>query len=375
MKKGIKLFRVFGIDISLDLSWFIVFFLFSWSLARGYFPANYPFFSARTYWIMGAMSSLLLFVTVLLHELSHSVVANYNGLNIRGIKLFIFGGVAQLSREPDNARVEFDIAVAGPICSLILHFLLGNIAILLSRISFLGEHNPIVIILSYLAYINLFLALVNLIPAYPLDGGRILRAFLWARSGDLKRSTGIASTMGKLFAGFLMFIGFMHFLKGEFAGLWYVFIGMFLYNAAKMGYEHVLMKDALTDLRVRDVMTGQVVSIDSGCTIDKAVDDYFFRYHHSSFPIMESGSIKGLLTFNRLKEIPREQWFVVTAGSITEPINERLVISPYARISAVLSLLIERELDHMYVMEGGEIIGVVTRRDIMKLLKMKMDLR
>lgn len=374
MKEGIRLFKVFGIEISLDFSWFIIFFLVTWSLAKGYFPFKYPFFTSGTYWMMGLFSSLLLFIAVLLHELSHSVVANHNDLNIKGIKLFVFGGIAQLSKEPPSARVEFDVAIAGPICSFILHFIFKGAARWLSFILPGGAQHPVVAILGYLAFINVFLGIINLIPAYPLDGGRVLRAFLWARTNNLKKATAFASNMGKFFALFLIFIGFMATIRGELAGLWWVFIGMFLYSAARMGYEHVLIRDALAGSLVRDVMSTNVIVVDGRLTLDKIVEDYFFRYHHSSFPVNENGEFKGVLDLRRIKEIPPEKWAHTSAGSVVNPINPHAVITFREKTSSALARLGEYEFEHLIVMDKNKLVGIVTRRDIMKLLKLKMNL-
>lgn len=369
MKEGIRLIKVFGIEISLDFSWFIIFFLVTWSLASGYFPFKYPFFAEGTYWAMGIISSVLLFITVLLHELTHSIVANNNGLNIRGIKLFVFGGVAQLSHEPQSARVEFDVAIAGPICSFILHFIFKGIVILLGE-----AETPIVGIFRYLAFINVFLGLINLIPAYPLDGGRILRAFLWARTKNLRMATAIASNVGKVFAIFLIFNGFMLTIRGELGGLWYVFIGMFLYGAAKMGYEHILVRDALSRSLIQDVMSRNVVTVDGALTLDKVVEDYFFRYHHSSFPVVEGDRLVGMISLARIKEIPREKWQVTTAGSSVEPISPDSIVPPTERMSNILNHLMEHEIGHILVMDNGKLVGIVTRYDVMRLIKIKMDL-
>lgn len=374
MREGIRLFRIFGIEISLDFSWFIIFFLVIWSLASGYFPFKYPSFAIGTYWMMGIISSILLFVTVLMHEITHSVVANHNGLNIRGIKLFVFGGVAQLSSEPQSARIEFDIAIAGPICSFVLHFIFKWFASILSIRLPGGEQNPIVAVFAYLAFINLFLGLINLIPAYPLDGGRVLRAFLWSRTNNLKKATAIASNVGKIFALFLIFNGFLATIRGDLGGLWYVFIGMFLFGAAKMGYEHVLLKDALSGSLVRDVMSTNAIVINGSLTIDKAVEDYFFRYHHSSFPVVSDNRIKGMLSLTRIKQIPHEKWAITAVSDCIEPINADAVVSPRERTSNVLNRILEHELSHILVMEEGRIVGIITRMDVMKLLKLKVDL-
>ena len=374
MREGIRLFKIFGIEISLDFSWFIIFFLVTWSLASGYFPFKYPFFDKGTYWLMGAISSVLLFATVLMHELSHSVVANINGLNIRRIKLFIFGGVAQLDREPPSPRIEFDVAIAGPICSFILHFIFKATAGGISAV-FLGRgQNPVVVILMYLSFINMFLAIINLIPAYPLDGGRILRAFLWARTKSLRRATAIASNVGKLFALFLIFNGFIVAIRGEMAGLWYVFIGMFLFGAAKMGYESVLLRDAMGESRVGDVMSPAIIIKDTGMTIDRVIDKYFFHYHHSSFPVMENGKFSGMLNLSKIKEVPREDWARITVSQCLEPVDPVTVVRTGEKTINILRRLAEHSKEHLLVMQGERIVGIITRVDIMKLLKMKVDL-
>lgn len=374
MKDGIRLFKIFGIEISLDFSWFIIFFLVTWSLASGYFPVKYPFYTEGIYWIMGVISSTLLFVTVLLHELTHSIVANRNGLNIRGIKLFVFGGVAQLSREPQSARVEFDVAVAGPICSFILYFIFKVLTNFFAAKLPLGEINPLTAIFAYLSFINLFLGLINLIPAYPLDGGRIFRAFIWSVTKNFKKATAVASNLGKLFALFLIFNGFLATMRGSFGGLWYVFIGIFLFGAAKIGYENILVKDALNRSLVQNVMSTNVVTVKGDLTLDKVIEDFFFRYHHSSFPVVEDGRIKGMLTLTQIRTIPREKWHTVNAANCAEPITRDMIVSPREKTSNVLNRLIEHETTHLLVMDSDKLAGIITRVDIVKLLKLKMEL-
>lgn len=374
MREGIRLFKVFGIEISLDLSWFIVFFLFAWALASEYFPGKIPLLNTGTYWMMGLISSLLLFITVLLHELSHSLVANQNGLNISKIKLFIFGGVAQLNKEPQSARVEFDVAIAGPTCSFVLHFIFLGIALMLSPVMPSGDQSPLVAMLMFLSFINVFLGIINLLPAYPLDGGRVLRAFLWARTKNLKKATAVVSNIGKFFAVFIIFMGFMATIGGNLWGLWYVFIGMFLFGAARMGYENILIKDALTGSYVNEVMTTDVVTINSDLTLDEVVVDYFFRYHHNSFPVVSSGSVIGILELSKIKEIQRENWKDTLVKDAMRPVESYEIVRPKAKTSSVLSRFAEHELEHIFVMQKDVLFGIITRRDIMKLLKLKMDL-
>ena len=260
MDKGIKLFKVFGIQISLNYSWFIIFGLIAWSLAQGYFPQMRPNLSLTTYWLMGFITALLLFLSVVLHELSHSYVAMASGIEIKGITLFIFGGVARISREPSDARTEFKIAIAGPATSLALALVFW----LSSRgVDFLMPGSVISSIFYYLFLINGILVAFNLIPGFPLDGGRLLRAYLWNRTDNLKEATRIASRVGKWFALLLIFVGFANIITGRLLnGIWFVFIGMFLQQAAAESYQVVVLQHSLEGVKVRDLMTSNVIAVD-----------------------------------------------------------------------------------------------------------------
>lgn len=372
MKGGFKIFRVLGIDILVDYSWFIIFFLVTWSLVSGYFPMSYPMLPAASHWVMGLVSSLCLFGSVLLHELCHSYVANKFGQGIHRIRLFIFGGVAELTHEPDDPVMEFDIAIAGPVCSLTLHFIFAILAYAV------GSAPSVLIykgVFLFLSYVNGALAIFNLIPGFPLDGGRILRSILWKRTGNIKKATRTASTIGKYFALVLIILGFVQIFKGDLVGgLWYVFIGMFLQNAAAMSYENVVMKDVLGRVLVQDVMVKDLVVIPGETAIDRVVEDYFFRHRFDSFPVQTNGVIDKVVTRDDIKRVPKERWPSLTAAACAHPVPRDLTIRPTDMILSALQRMAEHEFTQFFVVEDGSIIGVISRHDVTKLLKVKLDL-
>jgi Zn-dependent protease len=372
MKGGFKIFRVLGIDVLVDYSWFIIFFLVTWSLVGGYFPMSYPGLPPASHWLMGLTSSLLLFGSVLLHELCHSYVANRFGQGIHRIRLFIFGGVAELTHEPDDPVVEFDIAIAGPICSLTLHFIFSFLAYAAGPAPAFMVYKGIFLFLSY---VNGALALFNLIPGFPLDGGRILRSILWKRTGNIKKATRTASSIGRYFALFLIIMGFFQVFKGDLVGgLWYVFIGMFLQHAAAMSYENVVMKDVLGKVLVRDVMVKDLVVIPGETAIDRVVEDYYFKYRFDSFPVSAGGVTDKVITLEGIKRVPKEQWQSLTAADCAQAVPRDLTIRPTDMVLYALQRMAEREFTQFFIVEDGVIVGVISRHDVTKLLKVKVDL-
>ena len=283
MTKGIKLFKVLGIQVSLDYTWFIVLVLFSWSLAYGYFPMKNPGFGTGTYLAMGIISALMLFACVLVHELSHSYTANRLGMDIHEITLFIFGGVARLTKEPEDGATELKIAIAGPVASLVLAALFYGASRAIDP-----ETYPLLkSVLSYLAFINFMLLAFNMIPGFPLDGGRVFRAIWWMKTGDIDRATKIASSIGKGFAVFLIAMGLIQIFMGNFVGgLWFVFIGVFVQQAAEGGYQQIVIKKALEGLKVKDLMSKPVITVEGSMSISEAVEEFFFKFHHAAFPVM-----------------------------------------------------------------------------------------
>jgi len=273
MIKRIEVTKIFDIPIKLDLSWFIILAFITWTLAAGYFPSKYPELDKFTYLIMGLSSALLLFVSVLLHELSHALVARRNNIPIRGITLFIFGGIAEMDQEPPTARSEILMAAAGPLCSGILAFLFLLIGNLFTN--FL-PYAPIIGILQYCVFINTALMIFNLLPGFPLDGGRILRAVIWNYTGDIKKATYTTSRIGSSMGVFLIIFGFFSIFTGNFiGGLWLALIGIFIKGAADAGYQQLLSGNLLQGIKVSEIMTRDLITVNNSITLDRLVDDYF----------------------------------------------------------------------------------------------------
>lgn len=370
--KGIRVTKIFGIEIWVDYSWLIIFALVAWSLASSYFPHEYPGLGVTPYWIMGAVSAVLLFVCVLLHELSHSYIARKSGIVVPRITLFIFGGVAQISEEPRSAKMEFNIAIAGPICS----FILGVIFWILSKTGYASSHKGFLAISEYLAFINIALVIFNMIPGFPLDGGRILRAYLWNKWQDIKKATYTVSRIGSAFGIGLMLLGLVNFFLGNLiGGIWFVFIGMFLNQAAKSGYQMTVFKDVLSGVRVKDVMTPNVVSVSDSLTLSDLVQNYFYHHLFVSFPVVSGGGeLIGMISVSQVKNVPKDIWHEKRVGDIMMKASEIQAISPEEEALSALNLLMRNELGRLPVVERNKLVGIITRRDIMTLLMIKSDL-
>ncbi|UCF78458.1 MAG: site-2 protease family protein [Candidatus Eiseniibacteriota bacterium] len=372
MRRGFDLFSVAGIKISVNYTWFIILGLVIWSLAASHFPEVYPDFDTFTTWLISVVAALLLFVSVLLHELSHSIVGNRLGLGIRGITLFIFGGIAHLGKEPEDPATEVKVAAAGPVCSLLLAALF--LALYLILFAAQGD-SPLVAVLQYLWFINAALLVFNLVPGFPLDGGRVLRAILWKKTGDVRRATRIASNFGKGFAFLLILLGLLQvFIFRNLGGIWFVLIGMFLQQTAEGSYRQVLVRNVLSGLKVRETMTTEVVSVDSSVRLDELVESYFFKYRFNSFPVVEGSKLVGIVDIHQVKQIPREQWASMTPKDVMHPISEELVLRPDDDTVEALTKMLKSGWGKLPVVAGDRLVGILTRRDVMALLKIKTDL-
>jgi Zn-dependent protease/CBS domain-containing protein len=387
MRRGFDLFTVAGIRISINYTWFVVLGLVIWSMG-GSFRATYRDFSAPTVWVISVVYALLLFASVLLHELSHSFVGNRLGLGIKGITLFIFGGIAQLGKEPEDPATEIKVAVAGPACSLVLAVFFYGLSMFLYALKGNASApavfqllyapvgaSPFIALFHYLGLANTALLLFNLVPGFPLDGGRILRAILWKRSGDVSRSTRFASTFGKIFAILLIVFGLlMIFVARDLGGVWLVLIGMFLQQAAEGSYQQVLVRKALSGLKVRETMSMDVVYVDPSLTLDVLVESFFFRYRFNSFPVVDREALVGVVDLDQVKHVPREEWHLTTTRDIMTPISEELVLHPDDEAVDALAKMVKSGLGKLPVVVGDRLIGILTRRDVMALLRMKTDL-
>lgn len=363
MTHGVTLFRVAGIPVRIHPSWLVIFGLIAWSLSVGYFPHVLPGVPAAAYWVQGLVAALLLFVSVFLHELSHSVVARAHGLPVSAITLHVFGGVSQLQREPERPGVEFWMAVAGPLASFALA------AVAAGGAAATTAAPAVAAILHYLAVVNAVVGAFNLVPGFPLDGGRILRAALWKARGDLRWATRVASRAGTVVAFGLMGLGILRGLTGEFlGGLWLVLIGLFLRQAAEGSYQQLVLRRALAPLRVRDVMTGTVVSVPADRTLAEVVDETFWRHHVSSFPVVAGGRVLGILGLQQLRHVPRERWAETSVREAMLPLAPALAVAPGDRLADALEKLSQNGLGRAAVIESGALAGYLSLRDVLHVL-------
>jgi Zn-dependent protease/predicted transcriptional regulator len=370
--KPIPLFKLAGFQVGLDWSWFIIAVLITWTLASGVFPYYYPDLTPAAYWSMGVIAALGLFGSIVLHELGHAAVARRHGLPIRRITLFIFGGVAEMEAEPERPAAEFWVAIAGPIVS----FLVGLVCwLLLQAAAGAGAGVPVVGVLAYLASINVILAVFNLVPAFPLDGGRILRAALWHWKGSLRWATRVSSTIGGGFGILLIVLGVYRVLVGDFVGgMWWFLIGLFVRFAAQASYQQVVMREALRGVPVRRIMSANPITVPSGITIAQLIDDYIYRHHHDMYPVVDNGRLVGCVSMNDVKRLPRERWSSTAVSEIMQPCTEARAISPDMDAMEVLSLMTRSQNSRFLVTEGDRVVGVVTLRDVLKFLNVKLNL-
>ena len=369
--RGIKLFRLFGFEIRLDWSWLIIAALLTWSLARGVFPVYYRGLSNATYWWMGAAGTLGLFVSIVLHELGHSLVARRFGLQMRGITLFIFGGVAQMSGEPPNPRAEFFTAIAGPAVTVVLAGLFFG----LTAWSNSGNW-PITAtaVLSYLAWINCALLAFNLVPAFPLDGGRVLRSALWAWKRNLRWATRIASNLGAFFGLLLMGWGVFVFLFGNFVnGMWCFLIGLFIRHASQASYQQMLLREVLAGEPVSHFMTRDPVTVAPSDSVKSIVDHYLYRYPYRFYPIVENGELQGCVSIDRIKMLPREQWEQSTAQSVAVPCSTENMIGPDADATEALTTMSRNHAGRLMVVDHGHLVGIVALKDLLNFLSRKLE--
>lgn len=371
--KGYRLFRLFGFDVKLNLTWLLLALLITWTLAAGLFPASYPELTQAVYWWMGLAGAVGILFSIVFHELSHSLVARYYGLQIRGITLFIFGGVAEMQEEPVNPKVEFLMAVAGPLASVLLAF----VFFLFERMATAMDWSTAVIgVGHYLAMVNMIVAIFNLVPAFPLDGGRMLRAVLWHWNRNLQRATYIASQFGSGFGLALMILGGIAFIQGNFiAGMWWVLIGAFLRTAANASYQQLLISEMLSDKPVRRFMNDNPVIVPPGITIEQWLNDYVYHYHLKMFPVVDGNNLLGCVTTDSAKEIPREQWPKRTIDDLIMPCSPENTVSPDTDAAKVLADMVQTDTNSRYmVVENGRLVGMISLKDLRSYIAMKLEL-
>jgi Zn-dependent protease/CBS domain-containing protein len=370
--KGVRLFTLFGFTVRVDASWIVIAVLVAWSLASGLFPAKYPGLGANVYWAMGVIGALGLFLSVVIHEFAHSLVARARGMQMRGITLFIFGGVAEMDDEPPSARTEFEMAIVGPITSFVLA---GVFFLLLALARQAGAPAAVQGILAYLSIINGLLAVFNLVPAFPLDGGRVLRAALWAWKDNLRWATRIAAAIGNGFGILLIALGIWLFISGQVIdGVWYFLIGAFLRNAAQMSYRQVLLRQALEGETLRRFMQPNPVTAPPDITVAELVRNYVYHYHFKMFPVVEDGRLEGCVSTTEIKAVPESEWSSRTVRSILNQCSTQNTVTPETDPMKALSTMSRNNLSRLLVVQGDRLMGVVTLKDMLQFLSLKMDL-
>lgn len=365
---NIPLGRIFGIRIGLDYSWFVIFALLTWMLADSYYPEEFKHWSPLLYWLMGAVTAIMLFASVLLHELGHSVVALRYKIPVRSITLFLFGGVAQIGAEPPSAVAEFFIAIAGPLVSLALATLFSVAQPLLVGIE------PLMGLAKYLAYINFALVLFNMIPGYPLDGGRVFRAIVWAITGDMGRSTLIAANVGRFFAFVLIFAGVWQMFSGNLGGgLWIAFIGWFLDNAASVQVQQVVHRGLLTGHRVSEAMSTHCAVIPEDLTLQQLVNEKILDGGQRSFLVNRGDQTVGLITLHRIKEVPRREWATKSAAQAMLPFGQLKSINPDAELWSALQMMDRNGVNQLPVIRDQHVIGMLSREDAISFIRTLQD--
>ena len=370
-RTGVYLGKLRGIQFYLDFSWFFIAAITIYSLCF-YFPLVLRGRSPAVYAGMAIAATLLFFLSILLHELGHSIVSQRCGIPVPSITLLFIGGVAEISREPDDARSELKIALAGPAVSL----LLVALYLVLERLFISLHWWEARWVVDWLAEVNLALVLFNAIPGYPLDGGRVLRALLWMRNGQLRRATYITSRIGVAFSWLLIVVGILGVMSQYWQMLAFLVIGMFLKTAAASGYSQAVSKEILRGVCVRDLMTKNPVCIPASLPVNLAVDDYFLTNHHVAFPVVnEDGAFRGLLRLEYLKQVPREKWPFTAAADLASAMeSQALQIPPEASAEDALQLVLRQGQGRLAVVDRGILAGIVTRHDLLAFIKIHTEL-
>jgi Zn-dependent protease/predicted transcriptional regulator len=364
--------RLFGIPLRVHVSWLLVFGLISWSLAAGYFPARLPDLPVWSYWVKAVVAAAMFFASIVLHELGHSLVARRHGIGIASITLFVFGGVSQMKEEPRRAGQELQIAIVGPAISLALAALFGGLAALVGTA---GEPTGLGAVLTYLAFVNLLVAVFNLLPAFPLDGGRVLRALLWLRSGDLLRATHTAARVGRGLALVLIALGVLRLFGGDVGGVWLMVIGWFIMQAAASGAAQASLRHALHGLRVGDVMATDVRTVPADTSLHDLIEQYFIRHTYGGYPVVDDGRVVGLVTLHELRGAPAEARATTRVDRVMVPLRDSMIVDPQTSVADALERMVAAGTGRLVVLDGGRLAGLITANGIVHLTQIRTALR
>lgn len=366
LQNSFRLFTIRGIEVGIHYSWLIIFALMTWSLGVYVFPAEVPFLGTLQYWLLGAITTLLLFVSVLIHELAHSFVARARGLNARSITLFIFGGVSNLSGDAKEASTEFLVAIVGPLTSFVLAGLSYVVAVAVNE-------QRIDLVASYLVYINLVLGAFNLVPGFPLDGGRVLRALLWQTTGSARRATEWAANVGKVVAWGMFAVGLLFlFYFGDFiSGIWLAAIAWFLYNAASNSVQQFVFETRLRSVRAADIVEHDSTTVMPGISVNQLIGQYLLPSNRRAVAVADNGRLVGIVTVADVMRVPLQQRDWVTVAQIMSGHAGLLTIHADTRAADAVELLAEHNLEQVPVMDGDQFVGLLTRGDVMRQLQLR----
>jgi Zn-dependent protease/predicted transcriptional regulator len=371
-KNALNLIEVFGFRIRIDPSWFLIAALIVWSLTTVYFPEILPGKSNFDYLALSIIAMLGLFISLLIHELSHSLVARIYGIKVKNITLFVFGGVAELEEEIKIPSSEFWIAIAGPISSFALagmFYLFGQFIISLNASEALQE------LLSYLSLLNLIVAIFNLVPAFPLDGGRVLRAILWHSSGNFIGATRVASIVGQVFAIFLITTGALAvFTNAGFAGFWQILIGFFIFTASRASYAQVLMSEGLKGKTIENLMSKVVFTADISDTIEELVDSTMLRHGVNFVPVTEGNHLLGYVDKKVVEKIDKDNWGTSKVGDVYVPCDKNNTVTPNLDLSDLIDMMYKTNLRKILVGDDGVLLGVITLSDLLEYLALRNSL-
>ena len=371
-KNAVQLFEIFGFKLKVDPSWLLIAALIVWSLSTSYFPPVLPGETATFYTVLGIIAMLGMFVSLILHELSHSLVARSYGLKVGGITLFIFGGVAELEEEPHDPKSEFLIAIAGPLMSLFLAALFYGAATLAAPQT---GSNYASAVFGYLALINLVLAVFNMIPAFPLDGGRVLRALIWGVTQDLLRATRISSRIGAVFGLFLMLTGALAvFTGGGIGGFWQILIGFFILNASNGSYQNLLVKAALRGKTAKQLMSETLYTVDAEASIAALVDDVMMRRGVSFVPVLSGETLMGYADTACVRSVAKEDWGSRSVREIMVPAEADNTIAADTPLNEVFKFMAKSARRKLMVIEGRQLVGVISLSDLMHHLALEQEI-
>ncbi len=374
MRSQIKLGRIGGIEIGLHYSWFVIALLIAFSLATHFRSIN-PSWNAASVWTAALVTSVLFFVTLLLHEFAHSLVAMSSGLRVRAITLFALGGVSQIEEEAQDAKTEFWIAIVGPLTSLLIGLLCLGIALALGWRPGREPRSPVSSVLIWLGYINIGLAAFNMIPGYPLDGGRVLRAVAWWITKSMERATKIAATNGQVVAFLFILYGIYRFFVGaSIGGLWIAFIGWFLLDAARSSYVQVGVVSGLRGHRVSDLMVRDCTSVPSYLSVRDFVDEFLLHSANRCFVVVQDGNPIGIVTAADVKQVPRDRWMQSSLQSVMRSLEKMPTVPPDMPVMQALEVMGRTNANELAVVSSGKLEGIFSRNQIARFLQINSGL-